>query len=165
MKKKGVVKLCLFNIHSKHQIRIKCNKREIFILENFKSDNKQKRKIFIFSHQQSLTQRRHRHRWSRHIHMSRGRLNQMIIHMVRHRPGMTLDFTLLFFSHYSVTSIDHHHHFIVKEESVKISFSLQIYVCVCARCDYRGVTATGKEKKRGDRSLIEDGREKETFFI
>ncbi len=74
---------------------------------------------------------------------------------------MTLDFTLLFFSHYSVTSIDHH--FIVKEESVKISFSLQIYVY--ARCDYRGVTATGKEKKRGDRSLIEDGREKETFFI
>ena len=35
-----------------------------------------------------------RDRRSRHSDMLRGRLNQMIIHLVRHRPGMTLDFIL-----------------------------------------------------------------------
>src|SRR5690606_33819673 len=72
-----------------------------------------------------------------HSHVKRrGRLNQMIIHMVRHRPGMTLDFTLFSYFFSFPFTLLHRSSTIVKEKSVKISCSLLFkYVYVCERCD------------------------------
>jgi len=91
-------------------------RRKIFSFEKMMS------MIWIFSHRQSLSPTAAEDNWHIRLRKKRGRLNQMIIHMVRHRPGMTLNFIL----------------FVL----------LLLLLSICERCDYMGVTATGREERK-----------------